>query len=336
MKIAVAGVGRIGRLHAGTMAALPPVDEVVVADALPDIARQVAEEQGFTVADDMDALLASKPDGLIITTATNAHAELIHRGIEAGIPTFCEKPVALDLATTIGVVEAQATSGVPVQMGFNRRFDAGFMRLRQAVASGELGWLSSVSSTTLDHMPPPAHYVPTSGGIFRDCTIHDFDVIRFVLGTEAKEVYATGSTKGDPVFADNDDVSTGTAIITMDDDTLVLVTGARYNGAGHDVRMEVHGADKSMVAGLTDYLPLDPADPGVEPPKGPRVSTFTERFGPAYVAELTRFADVVAGTATSPCSVDDGLQALRIAEACVLSRKERRPVALTEIADASR
>jgi myo-inositol 2-dehydrogenase/D-chiro-inositol 1-dehydrogenase len=223
-----------------------------------------------------------------------------------------------------------ATS-TPIHVGFQRRFDAGYQRVAQAVSDGELGFVHSVRAGTHDQAPPHASYVPTSGGLFRDCSIHDFDIVRFVTGREVRSAYAVGANKGADFFAEAGDVDTAAAILTLDDDTLVSVTATRYSGAGHDVRMEVIGSEGTLGVGYDDSLTVTSAEKGVDFPKGPRHWSFMERFLPAYRAELTAFAEVVAGERATPCTVDDALQAFRIAEACELSRAERRPVDLTEI-----
>jgi myo-inositol 2-dehydrogenase/D-chiro-inositol 1-dehydrogenase len=331
MRIGLVGVGRIGAFHAETLKGLDSVDQVVVTDANTELAQRVAAEQGLELAADPEALLRAGIDGLVIATATPGHAPLLRQGIEAGVATFCEKPVAATLDETIELAHLATHSDVPVHIGFQRRFDVGYRNAKAAVESGELGFIHSIRALTHDQAPPHASYVPTSGGIFRDCNIHDFDIIRFVTGREVASVFATGANKGAPFFSEAGDVDTGAAILTMDDGTLVTVSSSRYNGGGHDVRMEVMGEKGAVAVGLDDSLALRSMEEGVEFPHGPQKWSFMERFLPAYRAELTAFFQVVAGTIPSPCTVDDALQAFRTAQACELSRAERRPVDLSEI-----
>jgi myo-inositol 2-dehydrogenase/D-chiro-inositol 1-dehydrogenase len=331
MRIGLAGVGRIGAFHASTLNGLGAVDEVIVADTNAAAARQVAEEQGLGFVTDTDALLESGIDGLVIATATPGHAPLLRQGIERGIPTFCEKPVAATLEETIDLVRLAGDSDTPVHIGFQRRFDLGYRNAKAAVDAGELGFVHTVRAATHDQAPPHAAYIPTSGGIFRDCNVHDFDIIRFVTGREVATVYATGANKGAPYFGEAGDVDSASAILTLDDDTLVLVSSTRYNGAGHDVRMEIHGERGAVAVGLDDSLAFRSAEDGVDFPRGPQKRSFMERFLPAYRAELAAFCEVAAGRLPTPCTVDDALQAFRVAEACELSRAERRPVDLSEI-----
>jgi myo-inositol 2-dehydrogenase/D-chiro-inositol 1-dehydrogenase len=251
--------------------------------------------------------------------------------VEADVPTFCEKPVAATLDETLGLAKLAESTDVPVHVGFQRRFDAGYQQARQAVADGELGFVHTVLATTYDQSPPHAGYIPTSGGLFRDCSIHDFDIVRFVTGREVDQVYATGANKGADFFSEAGDVDSAAGVLTLDDGTLVSITATRYNGGGHDVRMEVHGSEGTIGVGYDQSLAVSSAEPGGDLTSGPRHWSFMERFLPAYRAELTAFVDVARGERPSPCTVHDALQAFRIAEACDLSRHEGRVVRLDEI-----
>jgi myo-inositol 2-dehydrogenase/D-chiro-inositol 1-dehydrogenase len=331
MRIGLAGVGRIGAFHADTLRQLAGVDALLVADADPDRARQVADKLGVTAVAEPRALYDAGLDGLVIAATTDAHAELLLAAMDAGLPTFCEKPVAGDLAGTLAVAARVAEAAVPVQIGFQRRFDAGYAAAREAVRSGRLGWLHTVRAGTLDPAPPPPGYVASSGGLFRDMSVHDFDAIRWVTGREVVEAYATGGNRGAAFFAAAGDVDTGAVLLTLDDGTLATVSGSRYNPAGYDVRLELFGSADSLAVGLDNRLPLRSAEPGVSFPAGPAYPNFLDRFRPAYVRELAAFLDVAAGRAASPCPVADALAAFCVAEACELSRRERRPVQVAEV-----
>lgn len=333
MRIGLAGVGRIGAFHASTLAGLDAVDEVVVADLDASRAAQVATGQGLSSAPDIDSLLSSGIDAVVIATATTAHAELLRQALAAGIPTFCEKPVAATLDETISLAELAQSSDTPVHIGFQRRFDVGYRRAKAAVDAGELGTVHAIRALTHDQEPPHAAYIPTSGGIFRDCSVHDFDIVRFVTGREVDTVYATGGNKGAAFFAEAGDIDTGAAILTLDDGTLVTATSTRYSGGGHDVRMELMGSAANLAVGLDDSLALRSAEEGVAFPAGPPHQSFMQRFLAAYRAELTAFCEVAAGRLASPCTVRDALQAFRVAEASELSRGQRRVVSMFEIPD---
>jgi myo-inositol 2-dehydrogenase/D-chiro-inositol 1-dehydrogenase len=328
MRIGLIGVGRIGAFHAATLRGLPGVDAVIVTDIDPDRARSVASQVGAESAGSVEDLLAAGVDALVIATATATHPELIRRGADAGLPVFCEKPVAADIDGTLNVIKH--TSGAEVQIGFQRRFDAGFRAARDAAQSGALGWLHTIRSTTLDAAPPPAGYIPGSGGIFRDCAVHDFDAIRWVSGREVVSAYAVGTNRGAEFFRAADDVDTASAVLTLDDDTIALVSCTRYNAAGYDVRLEVLGSDGSVCAGLDDRMPLRSAEQQVFP-AGPAHRQFMERFRDAYVAELAAFTDVARGNVPSPCTPHDALEAFYVAQACELSRRRREPVEIAEV-----
>jgi myo-inositol 2-dehydrogenase/D-chiro-inositol 1-dehydrogenase len=331
VRLGLIGLGRIGAYHAENLATMKTVESLVVTDALTAVTAQVAQRFGFETADSPEALLRSGIDGVLIAAATGAHPSLIVAAVEAGIPVFCEKPVAREASESARVLAAVAGSGVPVQIGYPRRYDPAFAAARAAVAAGELGWLHTVRSTTLDPSPPPHGYLAGSGGIFRDCSVHDFDAVRWVTGQEVVEVFATGSNQGDPYFAEVGDVDTASAILTMSGGTIAVVSNSRYNARGYDVRLEVHGSKDSIAVGLEDRLPLRSVEPGVTFPAGVPYDFFMDRLGPAFRAELVAFTEVVAGIRPSPCTIADAVEVGLIAEACTLSRREHRPVTIEEV-----
>lgn len=331
MRLGVAGVGRIGSFHASILDRLDAVDELVLADTNRARAEQVARDLRAKTAASIGELVASDIDGLVVAAATDAHVELITAAVQARLPVFCEKPVAPDLAQSEAVVRLVEQAGGRVQIGFQRRFDPGFVAARQAVQSGELGWVHTVWSMTLDPAPPPAAYVATSGGLFRDCTVHDIDAIRWVTGLHVVEVYAQGANRGAAYFAESGDVDTAAGLLTLDDGTLATVAATRYNAQGYDVRLEVLGSRRSLVAGLDDRTPLSSTDPGVTWPSGPPYRDFMDRFRAAYTAELAAFVDLVADRADSPCTPADALETFRVAEALERSRVEHRPVRVAEV-----
>jgi myo-inositol 2-dehydrogenase/D-chiro-inositol 1-dehydrogenase len=331
MRIGLIGTGRIGSFHATTARALDGVDAVLVADADPGRARELAGATGLRAVPDVDALYAEGVDGVVVTASTSAHAGLVHQALDHGVPVFCEKPVALDVAGTREVVDHAEASGVPVQIGFQRRFDRGYRAARQALADGDLGWLHTVRAVTGDASPPPAAYIPTSGGLFRDCSIHDFDILRWLTGREVVSVSAWGANRGAHFFADAGDVDTCAALLRFDDDLLGTVTATRYNGAGHDVRLEVCGSKDARFVGLDDHAPMPTAERSLSWEPGRPHATFLERFHDAYVAELACFVEVAAGRTANPCPPAEALEALYVAEACELSRHRGQPVDVAEV-----
>jgi myo-inositol 2-dehydrogenase/D-chiro-inositol 1-dehydrogenase len=270
-------------------------------------------------------------DGVIVAAATPAHASLTLAAVERGLPTFCEKPVASTAAESARVAEIIARSGVPVQIGYQRRFDAAFAAAKAAVDSGQLGALHTVRSTTMDPAPPAMDYIAGSGGIFRDCAVHDFDILRWITGQDAVQVYATGSVQGDPRFAEFGDVDTAAIVITFDQGTLGVVSAARYNGRGYDCRLEVHGFDDTVVAGWDQGAPIRNVDPQNEFPTGTPHHFFMDRFTEAFRTELATFVTVAEGTAAPGCTVADAVEVAWIAEAATESLRRNAPVTIAEV-----
>jgi myo-inositol 2-dehydrogenase / D-chiro-inositol 1-dehydrogenase len=331
MRLGLIGLGRIGAFHATTLTGFDEVESLVVHDGVRDLVDATVDRLGAEAAASTDALLKAGIDGVVIAAATDAHADLIIASLEAGIPTFCEKPVSGDPMASAEVLRRSQTSDVPVQIGYPRRFDAAFAAAHEAVASGSLGWLHTVRSTTLDPAPPPDAYVRASGGIFRDCSVHDFDAVRYVTGQEVVEVYATGSNQGSAVFGECGDVDSAATILTLESGALAVVSNSRYNVRGYDVRLELHGSGDSIAAGLEERWPIRSTEPGVTFPGGPPHAFFMDRFASAFRAELAAFIEVVAGARPSPCTIADAIEVGLIAEAADLSLRQRRPVRMDEI-----
>jgi myo-inositol 2-dehydrogenase / D-chiro-inositol 1-dehydrogenase len=336
MRIGLIGLGRIGSFHADTLAALPQVDELVVTDpveaAVTAVTGRIAQARAV---DSPEMLLGSGLDGVVIAAATTTHADLLLAAVKAGFPTFCEKPIAGTADEAVQVRDQLADTDIPVQIGYPRRFDPAFVAARDAVRDGALGRVHTVRSTTLDPAPPPAAYLAVSGGIFRDCSVHDFDAIRWVTGREVVEVYAVGTvdpTAADEMYASHGDWTTVSTLLTMDDGSIGVVSNTRTNARGYDVRLEVHGTDDAVAAGLDEGLPLRPTQPGITWPAGPAHTFFMDRLTEAFRRELATFCDVAAGRVASPCTVQDAMGTAWTAEAATLSAREHRPVRIDEVA----
>lgn len=333
MRIGLIGLGRMGIVHARTLADLPRVEEVVVTDPVPAALDRALALPTVRAVDSATALLEAGIDGVVIAAATDAHAELLLAAAERGLPTFCEKPIAGTAAQAVLVRDRLAGSAVPVQIGYPRRFDPAFTAVREAVRAGTLGRLHTVRSTTLDPAPPPADYLAVSGGIFRDCSIHDFDAVRWVTGQEVVSVMAVGSVDPDETerYAAADDFSTVAVLLTLADGCLGLVSSTRRNALGYDVRLEVHGTQSAMAAGLDEGLPIIPGEPGLGWPAGPPHTFFMDRLAQAFRIELETFCSVVAGEVPSPCTIEDAMGTTWVAEAATLSAREGRPVTIEEV-----
>lgn len=331
MRMTLLGAGRIGRLHARLLAETPGVDEVLVADVDTARAAAVAAETGTTAVASVDDAIADA-DALVIAAATDVHAELVRAGADRGLPIFCEKPLAPDLESTRALVDDVGAVGVRLQVGFQRRFDPGYREARRLIESGELGTIYVVRLAGHDPAPPHEAYIPASGGLFRDFSIHDFDVLRWLTGREVEEVYADGGVLGFEVFRKYGDVDTAVATLRLDDGTLGVLSVARHDPLGYDIRTEVFGSKDSVSVGLGPHTPMRSVEPGVPSPAGPAWQNFLVRFEEAYRAELAEFVRVARGEVASPCTGKDALQALRVSEAATRSRLEHRPVRLAEVA----
>ncbi len=328
MRVGLIGAGRIGAFHGQTLADHPEVSEIIVTDPLLERAEVVASEIGAEVTADAAAMIG-RIDAMVVAAATGVHAEMMLLAADAGIPVFCEKPIAVDLETTDEVVERVRVAGVPAQIGFQRRFDAGYRRAKDLVDTGGLGHVYSMRTTTHDYDPPPPGYHDT--GIFRDTQIHDLDIIRFVTSQEVTSVYADGHTVTTEEFGEDRPVDTGVVVLSLTDGTRAIMSGVRHDPLGHDVRMELFGTRDSVSVGLEPRLPLRSLEPGVPGPEQPTPKTFLDRFAPAYREEIGAFIEVAQGRMASPCTPADAREALRIAIACDVSRAEHRPVEMKEI-----
>jgi myo-inositol 2-dehydrogenase / D-chiro-inositol 1-dehydrogenase len=322
LAVGVVGLGRIGKHHVETLLGVDGVS-VTVTDADPERARQVADEHGVRALGNPEELLEARVDAFVIATATPAHASLLRMAARAGVPAFCEKPVALDLETMDAVIADVAAAGILVQVGFQRRFDAGYRALRAAVANGEAGRILAMRAATHDPFPPAEEYLAASGGIFRDLHIHDFDAIRFVSGEEIVEVYADGSVLETPWLEEHGDVDVAATVLRLSGGALVIVSGTRHDPLGYDARLEVFGSKDSLVAGLDDRTPLHSRP-------GPAYRDFWDRFEPAYRSELEAFVTSVREDGESACRLAEGRAALVVALAADLSLAEHRPVALAK------
>jgi len=329
MQVAQLGAGRIGAMHAEILAGLLEPGELTVADIDPSRARGVADAVGARAAEIGEAI--QQADALVIAASSTAHPELIRAGIGRGIPVFCEKPLATGLEETKQLVDEIEASGIRFQLGFQRRFDAAYREGRRLVEDGSLGTLYVVRLAGHDPEPPHESYIPLSGGIFNDFSVHDFDVARWLTGQEFEEVYADGGVLGFPVFAKYDDVDTAVATMRLSGGTRAILSTTRQDPLGYDIRTELFGSGDSVAIGLGPRTPMRSLEPGVPPPAGPAWSMFIDRFRDAYENELRAFVRVARGEEESACTARDGLEAVRVAVAATRSLREHRPVRISEV-----
>lgn len=331
MRISVLGVGRLGASHAAMLAALPQVRQLTVYDADPARAKDVAAPLKARAVTSIDDAFKDA-DAIVIVTPTDTHAPLIKHAIDAGLPTFCEKPIAIGIPETRDIVEHVTRKNGRLQIGFQRRFDAGYQSAQRDLRSGKLGEVYSFLMVSCDRLPPPDAYIASSGGQFKDQFIHDFDITRWLFGQEVAEVTATGSTKGVPQYDALNDTGTSAVLLKLADGTLGLMTALRHNEAGYDIHVEIHGAKDTIAIGIDPRTPWRSVEADAPALAGPPYPSFFVRFGDAYRSELAHFLRFAKGEAENPCTAADALEALRVAEAAGRSWRERRPVALSEIA----
>jgi myo-inositol 2-dehydrogenase/D-chiro-inositol 1-dehydrogenase len=334
VNIGIIGAGRIGKLHAENIAySMPQAKLVAIADVNMTPAIEAwAKSLGIPkVFKDPAALLADKDIvAVLICSSTDTHADLVVQAAKAGKHVFCEKPVDLTVAKVRAALDAVKTAKVKLQVGFNRRFDHNFRRVRELVESGAVGTPQLVKITSRDPAPPPLSYVGVSGGIFLDMTIHDFDMARFQAGSEVVEVYAAGAVLVDEGIGKAGDVDTAIVTLKFANGALGVIDNSRKAVYGYDQRVEVFGSKGSASAenDLPSTVRLS-NEAGVSGEKP--LYFFLERYKEAFIAEMRAFLDSVAEG--KPCQVtgEDGLQDLLVGLAAKKSLAEKRPVKLSEI-----
>jgi inositol 2-dehydrogenase len=317
--VALLGAGRLGAAHARTLASLPEVHLVVVADPAP-AARELGARFGArAVADAREAILDPAVEAVVIVTPTGAHAAQIETAARARKAIFCEKPIALDAPSTERALAVVQECGVPLQIGFQRRFDSGFAEAHRRIAAGEIGRVHLLRSVSYDPYPPPPHYIPTCGGQFVDMTIHDLDVARFVTGSEVESVSAVGTALGPQAgaFRAADDWDTTVLSLRFESGALGSIVNSRQSGYGYDIHTEVLGDHGGLKVGYERHTPITRYDQGGA--HHDYVPYFPERFAQAYAAELQAFVGAVRGGKPVTPTGHDGLMALRIALAATES-----------------
>lgn len=327
LRLGLLGAGRIGKVHARAVAATPGARLVAVADAMPGAAAALAAAAGAEVRD-VDAIMdADDVDAVMITTPTDLHATMIERAAKAGKAIFCEKPIDLSAARVRDCLAVVADTGTPLMVGFNRRFDPNFMEVKRRIEAGAIGAVEMVSITSRDPGPPPVEYIARSGGLFRDMTIHDFDMARWLLGEEPVSVFAAASVLVDPAIGTAGDVDSASVILTTASGKIAQISNSRRATYGYDQRIEVHGS-----AGLVSAENLRATTVEVANAEGyrrePLLDFFMTRYTQAYANEIAAFLAALEAKAPMTPSGDDGLKALLIADAATESARTGRLVAV--------
>lgn len=332
IKIALLGIGRIGKIHFNTIQRHIPEAEVIAVSAARRTKEDFTKEYGniFFSNKAEDAIKYPGVDAVLICTSTSTHADLLELCIAEGKHIFCEKPMDLSLERTTTLVRLIENYPKKVMLAFNRRFDPDMMHAKQSVAEGKVGNVQLVKITSRDPGLPSADFLKTSGGLFLDMVIHDFDMARYITGKEVVEVYSKGAVRVDEIVKQFDDIDTAVTTLTFDDGSYALIDNSRKAAYGYDQRLEVFG-DKGMIQvennlhhrtilhnqeGIHHSLPLD---------------FFMDRYANSYRHEIELFIDALVNNKSMPVSATDGLQAMRIALAAKMSVQQNRPVKLDEI-----
>jgi len=330
VRFAILGAGRIGQVHARAVTSTPDATLVAIADPVADAAQRVADAYGCDIRS-IDEIAASDDVGAVaICTPTNTHADLIEQFAKAGKAVFCEKPIDLSLErvkTCLKTVEAEDAT---LMVGFNRRFDPDFMALKKSIDDGRIGDVEMITLTSRDPGPPPYEYIKVSGGIFRDMTIHDFDVARWLLGEEVETVQAAASVLTDTKIGELGDFDSINVILTAASGKQCTITNSRRATYGYDQRIEVLGSKGSVSAENHREANIEIADStGYLRP--PLLNFFMSRYVNAYANEIAAFVGAVANGSPTPTTGHDGMMALALADAALKSVAEGSVVKVSDV-----
>lgn len=327
LKFGLIGAGRIGQLHAQAVQDVAGATIAEIYDIFPEAANQLAQKLEAKVCS-LDEIFSSKEiDAYIVASSTDTHIDMLKRCVAVGKPVFCEKPIDLDYARAEQCCELIKDSGIACMLGFNRRFDPQFSKLKQRLQEGQIGKLESLIITSRDPAPPPVSYIKVSGGLFRDMMIHDFDMARWLLDEEPTRIFATGSVLVNPEIGEAGDVDTASVTLMTASGAIAVINNNRRATYGYDQRIEAFGEKGMIQAGnqVEDTLSFY-GDAGVASAK-PQYF-FLERYAAAYRIELTQFVQALQAQTAMPTNENDGLAALRLADAAWESLKTGQVVTL--------
>lgn len=333
LKVGIIGTGRIGKVHTMSITnQLPQVEIKAVTDIFLDSAKEWAAQMGIgTVYNDYKELIADPEiDAVLVCSSTDTHADIAIAAANAGKHVFCEKPVDLSIEKVEAVIEAARKAGVKLQIGFNRRFDHNFRKVKELIGNGTIGDLQILKITSRDPSPPPIEYVKVSGGIFMDMTIHDFDMARFLTGSEAEEIYVAAACMVDPAIGEAGDVDTALITIRFKNGAICVIDNSRKAVYGYDQRVEAFGS-KGKVEITNDHpsTAVWSTETGVYSEKP--LYFFLERYMDSFAVEMKQFVNALIDNTDTPVTGFDGLQPIKLGLAARKSVAEGRPVKLSEI-----
>jgi myo-inositol 2-dehydrogenase/D-chiro-inositol 1-dehydrogenase len=333
LQIAVLGCGRIGQMHAANIAQHPNAGLAIVFDVYQPNAEMIASRHGVPIASNASEVFSSKEvDAVLVATTTDTHADFIEMAVAAGKPILCEKPIDLSLDRVNACAAKIAGTDVPIQLGFNRRFDPGHRAARTAVTNGDIGDLHQVIITSRDPEMPPRSYYETAGGLFRDMTIHDFDLARFMLGDEPVNVFAVGGGLIDrTMMQDLDDLDTAMIIMQTADGKQCHINNSRTAGYGYDQRVELLGTKGMVQSDNRKEHELRRFSPTQTETSTPYLNFFIERYKEAFDAEINAFVKCITAGSKPEVGFEDGRRALILAEAAYLSISQKRSVSVEEV-----
>ena len=329
MKVLVIGAGRMGAIRVEDLAADDRVDDVLIANRNPQRAKDLAASFGAT-AIEWDAITTSGADAVVVAVGTDAHESALRDVLPLGLPVLCEKPIAMTLAQTESIIDLAAASGSRLQIGFQRRFDESIRAVFDCIASGDIGTLYSLTMTARDRAPSPREFIAGSGGIFRDLHVHDFDLVRWLTGSEVETVVATTAVREHMDYADFGDADVSSVIAVTTSGVQVIIGGARHDARGHDVRLEAFGSRDSVSAGLNARTPLRTVEADLGFSSDP-YSGFVDRFREEFRRETASFVTFARDGGENPCPPDSALESLRIAIACEQSVATRTAVTVANV-----
>ena len=330
LKVGLLGAGRIGQVHAAVIAAHEGSTLAAISDVYAPAAEELAAKYHAQVRSSDEIIADDAINAVLIATSTDTHSDLIEEATQAGKAVMCEKPVDLSLERARACLEAVSETGRPVMIGFNRRFDPSFAAIRDSLAAGQIGKAELLSVTSFDPAPPPVEYIKVSGGLFRDMMIHDFDMTNFIMGETPVSISASGACLVDPEIGRAGDIDTAVVTLSYADGKLAVIKNSRRAAYGYDQRLELLGADGLLQAqNMLENTVVKSTSEGVISAKP--TYFFIERYMPAYKAEWAAFVAAVQEGDDMPVSLQDGVQALAMAEAAQRSFDSSKPVRLADV-----
>ncbi|MEN9752959.1 MAG: hypothetical protein RL670_650 [Actinomycetota bacterium] len=331
MKVLILGAGRMAGIRAEDLAGDPRVSELMISNRNLIRAKELAERHGARAVE-WSEVPNLEPDAVVVAVGTDGHVEALDLVFPMKVPVLIEKPIAETVEQTQQVIAKAAEVGVALQVGFQRRFDPNFVQVREAIASGAIGTLYCLRIASHDHTPSAPEFIAGSGGIFRDLHVHDFDLVRWLTGSEVATVFATKTVRLNQDYARFDDGDVSSISLVTESGIPVIISGTRHNPLGHDVRIEAYGSADSLSAGLNHRTPLRAVEADLNLNADP-YQGFIDRFRESFRNETASFVAFAGGEISNPCPPEAALESLRIAAACEASVSSGQAVRVAEVAD---